>query len=195
MRIGIDASRAFMKERTGIEEYSYQVVKSLRGKLKNHQVVLYLRKGQAVDFDLPAGWRVKVIRWPYLWTQFGLSLEMLLRPVDALFIPSHTVPMIHPKKTVVTVHGLEYEVMPQAYSFPARMYMRLSIKFSCRWAATIIAVSENTKKDLINIYKIPGEKIRVVHEGVSKRNFQFPIYNQFPMIKFLMMKKILNTKY
>lgn len=173
MKIGIDASRAFLKERTGIEEYSYQVVRSLRDKLKNHQVVLYLRKDQKIDFDLPEGWRTKVIKIPYLWTQLGLSLEMLVRPADVLFIPAHIVPLIHPKNTVMTVHGLEYEVMPQAYSFLARAYMRFSIKKSCHWASRIIAVSENTKKDLMKIYGISAGKISVIYEGVAGK-FQNP---------------------
>lgn len=172
MKIGIDASRAFIKQRTGIEEYSYQVIKSLRDKLSDdqaclpvRQVVLYLRKNQTIDFDLPENWKVKTIKFPYLWTQIGLSLELLFNTIDVLFIPAHTVPFIHPGNTIVTIHGLEYEFCPQAYSFWARLYMRWSIKNSCRWAKTIIAVSENTKKDLMKLYKVSEEKIKVVYEG------------------------------
>ncbi len=174
MRIGIDGSRAFIKNRTGIEEYSYQVIKNLRSELGENQaslpvrqVVLYIRKNQLIDFNLPKNWKVKTINWPFFWTQFGLSLEMLLNPVDVLFVPAHTVPMIHPKKTVVTVHGLEYEFCPQAYSWFARTYMRLTIKKSCQWAEKIISVSENTKKDLINLYKVDEKKISVIYEGFS----------------------------
>jgi len=173
MLIGIDGSRAFLKQRTGIEEYSYQVIKHLRDKLPNAEVVLYLRRDQAVNFDLPADWRIKFIRFPYLWTQAGLSLEMILHPAAVLFVPAHTVPLKHPENTVVTIHGLEYEFCPEAYSFWAKKYMRWSIKNSCRWAKTIISVSENTKKDLIKLYGVPEEKIRVIHEGYD-RNFQFP---------------------
>jgi hypothetical protein len=43
MTIGIDASRAFLKKKTGIEEYSFQVLKHLRDKLSDEKVVLYLR--------------------------------------------------------------------------------------------------------------------------------------------------------
>jgi len=167
MIIGIDASRAFLKQRTGIEEYSYQVVKHLTKELKDCQVILYLRDNQEMDFNLPENWKVKVIKFPYLWTQLGLSLEMLLHPVDILFIPAHTVPFIRPENTIVTIHGLEYEFCPEAYSFWERIYMRLSIKNSCQWAKTIIAVSNNTKNDLVNLYKVPEEKIEVIYEGVS----------------------------
>jgi glycosyltransferase involved in cell wall biosynthesis len=182
MKIGIDASRAFIKDRTGIEEYSYQVIKHLTDRLGEHEarlastsghlresrrVVLYLRKNQKINFALPGNWKIKVINFPYLWTQIGLSLEMLFHPVDTLFVSAHAVPVIHPKNTVAVIHGLEYEFCPQAYSFWERLYMRWSIKFSCQWAKKIIAVSENTKKDLLNLYKVPEEKIEVIYEGVS----------------------------
>ena len=165
MKIGIDASRAFLKNRTGIEEYSYQTIKNLRDELKGHQVVLYTREKQKVDFELPKKWRIKVVKFPRLWTQLGLSFEMLAHPVDTLFIPAHTVPIIHPKSTLVVVHGLEYEFCPDAYSWSDRLYMRLTIKKSCQWASKIIAVSENTKKDLMRLYKVPGEKVGVIYEG------------------------------
>lgn len=182
--IGIDASRAFLAKRTGIEEYSYQIIKHLRNELAKEQVVLYVRKQSAVsyrqsaseiDFELPENWRVKELWGPRLWTQGGLALEMWLHPPDVLFVPAHTVPWIHPRETVVTVHGLEYELCPEAYSRWERIYMRWSIKHSCRWASKVIAVSENTKRDLMRLYNVPEEKIRVVYEGIP--NFQFSIFN------------------
>jgi len=170
MRIGIDASRAFQKNRTGIEEYSYQIIENLMNKLEGHRVILYIRENQKIDFKLPNNWKTKVIKWPYLWTQIGLSLELLFHPVDILFIPAHTVPIIHPENTAVVIHGLEYEFCPKAYSFWGRIYMRVAIKNSCRWAKKIIAVSKNTKKDLINLYKVSEDKIKVVYNGVSINN-------------------------
>lgn len=167
MKIGIDASRAFTGNRTGIEEYSYQVIKHLRGKFKNDSVFLYVREKHKIDFDLPRNWKAKVISFPYLWTQLGLSLELLFHPIDVLFVPAHTVPMIHPRKTFVAIHGLEYEMVPESYSLWERLYMRWSIKLSCRWAKKIIAVSKNTKKDLMRLYKIPEKKIEVIYEGIE----------------------------
>ena len=172
MFIGIDGSRAFLPERTGIEEYSYQVIKHLRESLQEESVFLYMRPEQEVDFELPKNWQVKKLWAPRLWTQVRLSLEMLLHPVDTLFIPAHTAPIIHPRKTIVTIHGLEYEFCPEAYSFLERWYMRLSIRFSCVAASTLIAVSENTRKDLISLYGVAKEKIVVISEGYEQ-NFKF----------------------
>jgi len=170
LKIGIDASRAFVKNRTGIEEYSYQVIKHLREHLKGQQVILYTRPGgdEQVDFKLPKNWQVKILPWKYIWTQVGLSLELLFNPVDILFVPAHTLPVIHPRRSYVTVHGLEYELDPKSYSFYSRLFHRFFVKKSCRWAEKIVAVSEKTKQDLIDLYKVPQDKIVVIGNGFDK---------------------------
>lgn len=183
MRIGIDASRAFLRQRTGVEEYSYQIIKHLRNKLSGHQVVLYIPKLKKRDyeeiiFSLPNNWKIKVLKYPKFWTQIGLSLEMFMHPVEVLFIPAHTIPIIHPSKTIVTIHGLEYEIRPEAYSMRERFYMHHSIKRSCLWAQKVIAVSQNTKKDLLQIYKVSDEKVTVVYEGVNDDLLSFATKSQ-----------------
>ncbi|MEI6650310.1 MAG: glycosyltransferase family 1 protein [Candidatus Moraniibacteriota bacterium] len=219
MVIGIDASRAFLRNRTGIEEYSYQTIAHLRVPLKEERVILYVQDGQIPDFELPRSWKVRSLRAPRFWTHVRLSLEMLLHLPDVLFVPAHTIPFIHPARnvtplcrlsfvivqkfihpftgckekhsvaggparSVVTVHGLEYEFSKESYSRWERFYMRAVIRFSCKAAETIIAVSENTKRDLIRLYGTPKEKIRVVYEGRPKlrphadgaiSNFEFRI--------------------
>ncbi len=167
-----------MKQRTGIEEYAYQTIKHLCDVVsQTDNVVLYVRKKLTfrhgrfvfrlpeIDFTLPAHWQVRGIWAPRFWTQIGLSWEMLLHSPGVLFIPAHTVPIIHPRKTIVTIHGLEYEFCKEGYSLWARLYMRFSIRFSCRAASSVICVSENTKNDVMKLYGIPQEKIRVVYEG------------------------------
>ncbi|MDI6778275.1 MAG: glycosyltransferase family 1 protein [Patescibacteria group bacterium] len=209
MTIGIDASRAFQKNKTGIEEYSFQVIKNLRNYLRDDQVILYLNPAinimeypdpvksrdagsrrsvtlNGVNFDLPENWRVKYLRAPIFWTQARLSLEMLFRPVDALFVPAHTVPLVHPRNTIVTIHGLEYEFCPEAYSFFDRLYMRWSIKKSCKWAKAIIAVSNNTKKDLEKLYNISENKIKVIYEGYGDYNFKKNTKYQIPDTRYLL---------
>lgn len=171
MKIAIDGSRAFIKKRTGIEEYSYQTIKHLREWLKNENVYLYIRHNQSVDFEVPNNWQVKKLWFPRFWTQVRLSLEMLFRSIDALFIPAHTVPIFHPKNTTVVIHGLEFEFCPQAYSWLEKVYMRFVIKKSCKWAKNVVCVSENTKKDVMKLYGVPENKIRVVYEGYVASEF------------------------
>ncbi len=177
MIFGIDGSRAFLARRTGIEEYAYQLISHLREPLRDEQVVLYTRmtirfedgrfrvKRQEIDLDLPPAWRVRALFAPRFFTHGRLSIEMLLRRPDALLIPAHTVPAIHPKRTVVVIHGLEYEFSRESYSFWERIYMRHVIRFSVRAAERIVAVSENTKRDLVRLYRVPEGRISIVYEG------------------------------
>ncbi len=199
--IGIDASRAFLKKRTGIEEYSYQVIQHLREVIAPEmRVVLYVRKKleirnwkleirtPEIDFSLPENWVVRGIWAPRFWTQIRLAIELLLHPVDTFFVPAHTVPWIHPKRTVVTVHGLEYEFSPESYSWYERLYMRFSIRNSVRWASRVIAVSENTKRDLVRLYSVPEEKIVVIYEGASQPttyNLQPTTVSESPFFLFI----------
>ena len=170
MKIAIDASRAALHERTGIEEYSYQIIKHLRGPLAEHAVTLYVRSGTSenIDFELPLTWRVKSLWAPKFWTYVRLSWSLLWGRYDRLFVPGHIVPPIHPKHTIAVIHGLEYEKFPEAYSKKEVSRMRMGIKRTCRWARRLIAVSNNTKRDVMELYGVPKKKIRVVYEGLNQ---------------------------
>lgn len=172
MKIAVDASRGFLDKKTGIEEYVYQLVKNLQKDLVDHEVVLYLRKGSLEKaqktLKIPEKWEFKEIPFKYFWTQIGMAWEFLTNSPDVLFIPAHTIPWIHPKNSVVTIHGLEYEHCPESYSLYSRWFHRFFIKKSCKWASKIVAISENTKKDLINLYGVNGRKIEVVYNGFTE---------------------------
>lgn len=171
MKIAIDASRAFLDNKTGIEEYAYQIIKNLRRDLKDCEVVLYLRRGGKAklekSFEIPEKWEAKEIPFKYFWTQIGMAWEFLVNQPDVLFIPAHTIPWIHPKNSVVTVHGLEYEHCPESYSLYSRWFHRFFINKSCKWAKKVIAISKNTKKDLVEMYKVPNKKIDIVYNGFT----------------------------
>ena len=155
MIIGIDASRSLIKERTGTENYAYHLIKNLLEIDKKNEYRLYNKKN---------------IPWPYLWTQGGLALECLLRPPDILFIPSHTLPVIRRSslKTIVTIHGLEYEYLPEHYKFPQKLYLNKSTEYAVKRATRLIAVSQWTKNQLVDRLGADPKKISVVHEGVKK---------------------------
>jgi glycosyltransferase involved in cell wall biosynthesis len=165
--IAIDGSRAFLAKRTGIEEYSYQLLMHLREVLEQEAVVVYIRADQKVDFALPVKWRVKKLWAPRLWTQVRLSFELLLHRPRVLLVPAHTAPLVCFTKTVVVVHGLEYEFCPDAYSWWSRIMMRWMICSSAKAAAQVVCVSESTKRDLMCLYGIAEAKITVVYEGCA----------------------------
>lgn len=174
MVIGINASSALKKNPTGVEEYTFQIIKHLAmiPESKGHRFVLYfnrrLKSERLKEFEkLPENFEIKFLSFPLLWTQIRLAWEMVGAKIDVLFIPVHTLPAVRPKKTVVTLHGLEYEFYPETYPFLHRQYLRWSTKYALRSATTIISVSENTKNDLIKLYGGGADKIKVIHHGVN----------------------------
>ncbi|MFL5734608.1 MAG: glycosyltransferase family 4 protein [Chloroflexia bacterium] len=171
--IGIDASRALMGQRTGTEHYSANLLRALAllPQAEGYGFVLYANsesEGEArerLGFELPPAWEVRAIPARRLWTHIALSREMRRHPPDVLFVPSHVVPLRHPRRTVVTIHDLGYLYYPQAHTFMSRIYLRLSTRFSSRVASRVIAVSEATKQDLVKRYRVTPRKIRVVYHG------------------------------
>jgi glycosyltransferase involved in cell wall biosynthesis len=93
--------------------------------------------------------------------------ELRRRPVHVLFVPAHTLPVFMPRsiKSVVTIHDLGYEYLPQYHKFPDRLWLNKSTEYAVRHADRLIAVSEATKEDLIAKLSAPADKIYVVHEG------------------------------
>ncbi|HUP28073.1 MAG TPA: glycosyltransferase family 1 protein [Chloroflexia bacterium] len=171
-QIGIDASRALTAQRTGTEHYSAALIyaMSLLDEARSLDVTLYVNAplgeaGERLGFPLPASWGIRAIPFPRLWTHLRLSREMALNGLSTLFVPSHVVPLWHPRNTVVTIHDLGYLYYPQAHSRRSRLYLHLSTIFSVRAARRVIAISEATRRDLISKYRVPPRKIRVIYHG------------------------------
>lgn len=153
--------------RTGTEEYSFELVKSLAasGLSREHEIVLFVKRRSRIGFALPSGFSVREIGGDFLWTQLSLSWELLRRPVDVLFVPAHTVPIVHPRRTVATVHGLEFRRCPDCYSRRARWLLEINTRLALRSASRVIVPSQGTRKDLMAIYGIEDKRISVISHG------------------------------
>jgi glycosyltransferase involved in cell wall biosynthesis len=88
-----------------------------------------------------------------------------LRPALAHF--QHALPLACPCPAVVTVHDLSFEREPAAMGRRHRLVFRLVVPRAVRRARRVIAVSERTKRDLVELYRLPPERIAVVPHGVD----------------------------
>jgi len=208
MIIGIDASRANRDHKSGTEWYSYYLIRRLAKLDAKNRYILYADKpftgglsdlisekspwaGGKTEFDENGyqkiksphnNFKAKILKWPFafLWTQGGLSLEMLLNKPDVLFVPSHALPLIHPRNSVVTIHDVGFARHRALYSrhqigpedkkgrklvdflvklftlgeFGARSfdYLEWSTVFALKKAKRIITVSHYSKKEIIEVY-------------------------------------------
>ncbi len=171
MKIGIDASRSFGSQRTGTENYSLKIIEEL---VKNHpddDFVLYTRESSGRSWPINA--HEKRIVFPRLWTQLGLALKTYTDRLDILFIPSHTMPILGKKsmKYVVTIHDLGVQFLPQYDKFPHKYYLDFTTKYAIKNADGLIAVSQTTKKDIVNFWPQAASKTRVIYEGFDEEVF------------------------
>ncbi|MDH5596961.1 MAG: glycosyltransferase family 4 protein [Candidatus Peregrinibacteria bacterium] len=158
--IYIDASRySNTKKRTGVENYSYFLIGEL---IKSHGEEITLVSPRKINLKA----KQIIIPFPRLWTQLRLSWEIFKnQKIDNLFVPSHVLPLITPKKSTITIHDVVFKYSPESYSLASRVYLNWSTKFAVKHATSIIVPSEATKKDLITFYKASAKKIHVIPLG------------------------------
>jgi glycosyltransferase involved in cell wall biosynthesis len=100
-----------------------------------------------------------------LWSQVRLPLALARARADLLFVPSHVVPFAWPGKALTVIHDLAFERYPHAYSQTERAYLQLTTRWAARRCKLLIAVSESTRSDLVELYGVKPERIRVVPLG------------------------------
>lgn len=166
MLIGIDASRAVTARPTGVEVYSQRLIQALLALDSPHRFRLYFRSAPPAG-DFPGAER-RFIPFPRLWTHLRLSWELAHRPPDVLFVPSHVLPLLHPRVSLVTVHDLGYLYFPEAHPWRQRLYLDLSTRWNARAATHLLADSQATKADLVARYATPPEKITVAYPGADE---------------------------
>ena len=167
LTIGVDASRTLPAHRTGTEQYSVALLRALMALDTPHRWRLYAPGPPPDEFTaLPSHWQWRAMSFPRLWTHARLSWEMLRHRPDVLFVPAHVVPLVHPRRIVVTIHDLGYLHFPAAHPAAARHYLDWSTRWSVRAAWRVIAVSEATRDDLVRMLGVRPNKITVVHHGV-----------------------------
>src|SRR3990167_2305876 len=168
MIIGIEATKAFENEKTGVGWYTYYLIEAL-GKFQPYDIkfVLYVNPWSNVKCQMS---NIKFLKWPlkYFWTQGRLSLEMIANPPDILFIPAHLPPLIHLKKLVVTIHDLAFKQYPEVYSAKELRLQEWGIKRILKRAWRIITPREFTKSEIHRYYPaLAKDNIFVVPHGVE----------------------------
>jgi glycosyltransferase involved in cell wall biosynthesis len=168
MRIGIDASRTTVAQRTGTENYSLFLIRHLLVLNSDHSYALYFNAAPSDNlFPASAKMRARTMPFPRLWTHVRLSWEMVVSAPDVLFVPAHVLPIVHPRRSVVTVHDLGYLSYPKAHTRFARWYLNWSTRFNAHQAAHLIVDSQATCNDLVIHYGVQRNKITVVYPGVG----------------------------
>jgi glycosyltransferase involved in cell wall biosynthesis len=166
MILGIDASRAVTRQRTGTEAYAYFLIQALIPLTAEtgHQLRLYFNQPPPPNLFPPAPHIQNVIiPFPRLWTHLRLAWELQQHPPDRFFTPAHVIPLTYFGPGAATIHDLGYYHFPHAHTRQQVAYLNWSTRHNGRRARQVIADSIATKEDLVRLYNVNPAKIQVVY--------------------------------
>ncbi len=176
MNIGFDAKRAYHNS-TGLGNYSRTLINSLAEYFPEHEYYLFNPKFSS-KFEMPPKANIHEIRpsgylsnlFPSMWRSNGIKKDLKKNNIDLYHGLSHEIPLGIQNtkiKSVVTIHDLIHERYPGQYSaFDIKIYNK-KFRYACEYADKIIAISNQTKQDIINFYKISDEKINVCYQSCN----------------------------
>lgn len=172
--IGIDINEANVKTRVGTGQYTYHILKRLPRLAPELDFHLYHR--DPLQGDLPpesSHWHYHQVGPSRAWLSVGLPLKLLLSQAKyhAFWSPAHYTPTYIGSPSVVTIHDLAYEYFPDLF-LPSDLYkLKKWSRTAVSRAASVIAVSQATKADLIKLYGTDPGKITVIHNGYDSDIF------------------------
>ncbi|MEO6730782.1 MAG: glycosyltransferase family 1 protein [Ferruginibacter sp.] len=176
MIIGYDGKRAF-QNKTGLGNYSRSLVTILATSFPENKYILFAPKRTGL-FEIEPFANVKACepqhlfykRLPTLWRRSGMIKDFLNAGLDIYHGISNELPIGIENagiKAIVTIHDLIFERFPETYHFDERFVHRWKIKRACKAANAIVAISEQTKNDLVNIYGVPAKKIFICYQSCN----------------------------
>jgi glycosyltransferase involved in cell wall biosynthesis len=180
MRIGINAllvSATPSYRNAGISRYTLSLLHALRSADAVHEYTVFVSE-RAVKAQLPSTARsTTVLAGPasghptrrVLWEQFRLPGEVWQHGLQLLHAPMNILPLTLPCPGIVTMHDLAFLRFPEFFRPARRIYQQLFTRRSARRATMLIAVSHQTRQDLIDLLGVPEERIRVIHPILEER--------------------------
>jgi glycosyltransferase involved in cell wall biosynthesis len=180
MRIGI-STLMVQRGKTGVAQYLFGLLRGLQKQDCRHQFTLFvLREDQPLfDFAKPAV-EVVVVSEKYrppvrniLWHQLWLPALVRRYQLDVLHVPSYRRLLgRRPCPLVATIHDLAPFRVPKKYDRKRMFYGRVVVRQLARRQDRIIAVSNNTAKDIVKFFGLGERRIQVVHNGIDHERFQ-----------------------
>lgn len=170
MIIGVDAGSLCPPredQKTGLYTYSANLLRALSvaDRKNSYRLYTYAPLGKKFMDTLGPAFTNMIVRPKTFWSTVSLPAEMMKRKPDAYLGLSQYIPDFAPENSVMVLHDLAFLIFPGMYKNHARL-RRITVS-SAKKAGKIIAVSKSSRKDAVDLLRIPREKICVVYHGVD----------------------------
>ena len=176
MRIGFDAKRLF-NNFTGLGNHSRTTIDILTAAFPEHEYWLYTPKVRLNGVTLPYMGKkhchvvqpTGVVRGS-AWRTYGLVSDMKRDGIELYHGLSNEMPvnLFHSGiASVVTIHDVAFKTFPDMYHWHDRLIYNQKWQYACNHAGRIVAISECTKRDVMEFYNVPEHKVDVVYQPVA----------------------------
>lgn len=177
MRIGLEITAA-VQQGGGIGRYVREMLSALSDIDQSNQYRLFYaskNKSSHATLDLPDNFRVRHLPVNDIWLariwqriRLPLPVELITGFLDIYHSPDFTLPpILSDIPTLLTVHDLSFLRDPESAAPGLRGYLEVAVKRSVQLATHVLADSQSTKNDLIELYATSEDKITVLYAGVS----------------------------
>ena len=187
MTIGIDIRILGNPVKSGIEEYAENLIPHLIREGRDIQFKLFYssRRNPLPNYDWLKEKNAKLYKFNYpnnlLFTSSRLFnrpfIDRMVHGADVFFFPHFFISSLSPKcKRVTTFHDLSYMHFPEHLTLRKKLWHNFQMfpEWQAKFSDKIVAVSESTKNDLINFYKIDSARIEVIYSGVNMGTSEVP---------------------
>ena len=174
MRIGINAR--YIQSPYGIATYLLNLILNLKKIDNKNEYVLFFSGdrpipevilGAGFDYDIskiPTSNQILKLLWPHLYLPYVIKKNK----IDLFHESSFIAPVFKRCPTVITVYDIAYLYIPSCFTYRQKLYFRSLLSGSIKRSDLIIAISENTKKDIINNFAVSPDKVQLVYGGVDE---------------------------
>lgn len=188
MNIGYDAKRIFHNT-TGLGNYSRDLVRILSASYPSNRYFLYNPKPAKVQRLVPDG-KIVIEKKPHtyigrlassFWRSKLIVKQLLNDKIDIFHGLTGELPFGIEKthiKTILTIHDLIYFRFPELYNPIDRIIYLHKLKHAVKIADVIVAISEQTKSDIVEFLNVNPNRIQVIYQGCHQV-FKEPITNSF----------------
>lgn len=176
MLIGIDAR---LYTQTGVGRYIRNVIRELIKLDTQNHFIVYLRKEEFGQFQVPnSRWMKKIadIPWHTVKEQISAPYLFLKDNLDVAHFPYFNVPVLYPGKYLLTVHDLivdhfdtgKASTLPPVFYRVKRAGYHFSLSLGIKRASGITAISETTKQEIMEHYHVSPHKITVTYDALDE---------------------------
>ncbi len=186
LRFAIDGNEANVSNRVGSNVYAFEIVRHLELITRNRpdisSTILLSAPPQEHLPTARVGWEYLVVSPSRLWTQWALPIHIFWHKADydVLFTPGHYGPRFSSIPYVSSVMDLAFLKFPDDFKMSDLLQLKAWTEYSVKRAATVVAISEFTKKEIVRYYNKSQKDIVVAYPDISlKPKYSFKRFVHF----------------